>query len=294
MLFRALTTHASYPLLRLTRHVCSGNTSLLPPFPVITTHKKIASDRNVATNKKLFDEVVQTRLKIRRKDDTLAQSERAGRKLTVRERIQLLRDEGTSVLELSPFAGLNMPYGDVYNASNIIALVTVSGELCVISANDWTFKGGTSYPITVKKVLRAQEIAMQNGIPCIYLVDSGGAFLPLQVLVCVCGGGGGGGGGGCGGEEGGCGCDLQCSVPLTQADVFPDKNHGGRTFRNQAVMSSMGIPQVALSSLLSLFLLSYLSSLPPSLPPAPRSHWYVDHVQQEAPTSPPCQMRLSL
>ena len=185
MLFRALTTHASYPLLRLTRHVCSGNTSLLPPFPVITTHKKIASDRNVATNKKLFDEVVQTRLKIRRKDDTLAQSERAGRKLTVRERIQLLRDEGTSVLELSPFAGLNMPYGDVYNASNIIALVTVSGELCVISANDWTFKGGTSYPITVKKVLRAQEIAMQNGIPCIYLVDSGGAFLPLQVLVCV-------------------------------------------------------------------------------------------------------------
>ena len=201
MLFRASTTHASYPLLRIARRVCSGNTSSLPPFPVITTHKKIASDRNVATNKKLFDEVVQTRLKIRRKDDTLAQSERAGRKLTVRERIRLLRDEGTSVLELSQFAGLNMAYGDVYNASNIIALVTVSGELCVISANDWTFKGGTSYPITVKKVLRAQEIAMQNGIPCIYLVDSGGAFLPLQVLVwesvylgwgLVCVGGGGG------------------------------------------------------------------------------------------------------
>lgn len=200
MLFRASTTHASYPLLRIARHVCSGNTSSLPPFPVITTRKKITSDRNVATNKKLFDEVVQTRLKIRRKDDTLAQSERAGRKLTVRERIRLLRDEGTSVLELSQFAGLNMAYGDVYNASNIIALVTVSGELCVISANDWTFKGGTSYPITVKKVLRAQEIAMQNGIPCIYLVDSGGAFLPLQVLVwesvylgwgLVCVGGGG-------------------------------------------------------------------------------------------------------
>ena len=73
------------------------------------------------------------------------------------------------------------------------------------------------------------------------------------------------------GGRGRCVCDLQCSVPLTQADVFPDKNHGGRTFRNQAVMSSMGIPQVALSlsSLLSFFLLSYLSSLPPSLPPAP-------------------------
>ena len=73
------------------------------------------------------------------------------------------------------------------------------------------------------------------------------------------------------GGRGRCVCDLQCSGPLTQADVFPDKNHGGRTFRNQAVMSSMGIPQVALSlsSLLSFFLLSYLSSLPPSLPPAP-------------------------
>ena len=137
----------------------------------------------MTANKRLFDQVVQTRSQIRCKDDTLAQSERAGRKLTVRERIQLLRDEGTNVLELSAFAGLNMPYGDVYNASNIIALVTVSGELCMISANDWTFKGGTSYPISVKKVLRAQEIAMQNGIPCIYLVDSGGAFLPLQVHV---------------------------------------------------------------------------------------------------------------
>ena len=183
MLLRASTTRTSYPLPRLARHVCSRNTSSSPLFPVIATHRRVTSDRNVAANKRLFDQVVQTRSRIRRKDDTLAQSERAGRKLTVRERIQLLGDEGTNVLELSAFAGLNMPYGDVYNASNIIALVTVSGELCMISANDWTFKGGTSYPISVKKVLRAQEIAMQNGIPCIYLVDSGGAFLPLQVHV---------------------------------------------------------------------------------------------------------------
>ena len=74
-----------------------------------------------------------------------------------------------------------MPYGDVYNASNAVAVVKVAGETCVVSANDWTIKGGTVYPVSLKKQLRAQEIAMENRLPCIYLVDSGGAFLPLQV-----------------------------------------------------------------------------------------------------------------
>lgn len=168
----------------------SGNAARTP-FPVIEPLLQSTSGEaqsNTTANMTLYEGVVQTRNRIQSKDEKVAQSERAGRKLTVRERIQLLKDEGTEVLELSMFAGLNMPYGDVYNASSIVAIATIAGELCVISANDWTFKGGAIYPITVKKQLRAQEIAMQNRLPCIYLVDSGGAFLPLQVGGCCVGG----------------------------------------------------------------------------------------------------------
>ncbi|XP_048395116.1 methylcrotonoyl-coenzyme A carboxylase 2 [Stegostoma tigrinum] len=130
------------------------------------------------------------------------------KKLLVRDRLQLLVDKG-EILELSPFAGLGMPYGDIPAAGCLTGVAKISGVWCVFIANDATVKGGTAYPITVKKQLRAQDIAIQNGLPCIYLVDSGGAFLPLQ------------------------------------ADIFPDKNHGGRMFYNEAVMSAMGIPQVA-------------------------------------------------
>ena len=130
-------------------------------------------------------------------------------KLTARERIDRLLDPGTAFLELSPLAAWEM-YEDEAPAAGIVTGVgRVCGREVVIVANDATVKGGTYYPMTVKKHLRAQEVAEQNHLPCIYLVDSGGAFLPLQ------------------------------------ADVFPDREHFGRIFYNQARMSAKGIPQVA-------------------------------------------------
>ncbi|XP_051868794.1 methylcrotonoyl-coenzyme A carboxylase 2 isoform X2 [Pristis pectinata] len=130
------------------------------------------------------------------------------KKLLVRERLRLLLDT-EEILELSPFAGMGMPYGDIPAAGCITGIGKVNGVWCVFIANDATVKGGTVYPVTVKKQLRAQDIAIQNGLPCIYLVDSGGAFLPLQ------------------------------------AEIFPGENHGGRAFYNEAMMSAAGIPQVA-------------------------------------------------
>jgi acetyl-CoA carboxylase carboxyltransferase component len=131
-------------------------------------------------------------------------------KLTARERIDRLVDPGGVFLELSPLAANGM-YGEDSppSAGIVTGLGTVGGRLCAIVANDATVKGGTYYPITVKKHLRAQEIAEQNRLPCIYLVDSGGAFLPLQ------------------------------------AEVFPDRDHFGRIFYNQARMSAQGIAQIA-------------------------------------------------
>ena len=130
-------------------------------------------------------------------------------KLPVRERIERLLDPGTAFLELSPLAAYGMYDGRVPAAGIVTGIGRVSGREVVIVANDATVKGGTYYPITVKKHLRAQEIAEQNHLPCIYLVDSGGAFLPLQ------------------------------------DEVFPDRDHFGRIFYNQARMSARGIPQIA-------------------------------------------------
>jgi 3-methylcrotonyl-CoA carboxylase beta subunit len=130
-------------------------------------------------------------------------------KLPVRDRIELLLDPGTAFLELSPLAAFAMYDGRVPAAGIVTGIGRVSGRDVVIVANDATVKGGTYYPITVKKHLRAQEIAEQNRLPCIYLVDSGGAFLPLQ------------------------------------DEVFPDRDHFGRIFYNQARMSAKGIPQIA-------------------------------------------------
>ncbi|XP_050211107.1 methylcrotonoyl-CoA carboxylase beta chain, mitochondrial [Mercurialis annua] len=135
---------------------------------------------------------------------------RSRNKLLPRERIDKLIDPGSSFLELSQLAGHEL-YEDVLPSAGIIAGIgPVHGRLCMFVANDPTVKGGTYYPITVKKHLRAQEIAAQCKLPCIYLVDSGGAFLPKQ------------------------------------AEVFPDKENFGRIFYNQAVMSAEGIPQIAL------------------------------------------------
>ena len=130
-------------------------------------------------------------------------------KLLARERIDHLLDKGTSFLELSPLAALDVYSDAVPSAGVVTGIGRVSGVDCVIVANDATVKGGTYYPLTVKKHLRAQEIAMENNLPCIYLVDSGGAFLPKQ------------------------------------DEVFPDKEHFGRIFYNQANMSAARIPQIA-------------------------------------------------
>lgn len=130
-------------------------------------------------------------------------------KLLPRERVTRLIDNGTPFLELSSLAAHDM-YGDDIHAAGVITGVgRVSGRECMIVCNDATIKGGTYYPLTVKKHLRAQEIARENRLPCIYLVDSGGANLP------------------------------------NQTDVFPDRDHFGRIFYNQAQMSAMGIPQIA-------------------------------------------------
>src|SRR5712692_6396930 len=130
-------------------------------------------------------------------------------KLPARERIDRLLDPGSPFLELSPLAANGM-YDDEAPAAGIVTGIgRVSGREVLIVANDATVKGGTYYPITVKKHVRAQQIALENRLPCVYLVDSGGAFLPLQ------------------------------------AEVFPDRDHFGRIFFNQARMSAERIPQIA-------------------------------------------------
>jgi 3-methylcrotonyl-CoA carboxylase beta subunit len=141
--------------------------------------------------------------------DSARERHHARGKLLARERIDLLLDPGSAWLELSALAAYDMYGGEVPGAGIVTGIGRVSGCECVIVANDATVKGGTYYPITVKKHLRAQEIAGENHLPCIYLVDSGGAYLPLQ------------------------------------DDVFPDKEHFGRIFFNQARLSERGIPQLA-------------------------------------------------
>lgn len=130
-------------------------------------------------------------------------------KLLVRERINSLLDAESPFLELSPLAGYEC-YPEVIHGAGIVTGVgRVMGQECMIVANDATVKAGTYYPLTVRKQLRAQEIALENRLPCIYLVDSGGANLP------------------------------------NQAEVFPDVTHFGRTFYNQANMSALNIPQIS-------------------------------------------------
>ena len=132
-------------------------------------------------------------------------------KLLPRERVERLLDPGSPLLELGQLAadGVYPEEGGIPGAGLITAIGQVSGRQCMIVANDATVKGGTYYPLTVKKHLRAQEIAQQNRLPCIYLVDSGGANLPHQ------------------------------------AEVFPDRDHFGRIFYNQAQMSALQIAQIA-------------------------------------------------
>ena len=143
-------------------------------------------------------------------DDRSIERHRERGKLPVRERIDRLIDPGTAFLELSPLAANGLYDEDAPGAGIVTGIGRIERTTCVVVANDATVKGGTYSPLTVKKHLRAQEIALENHLPCVYLVDSGGAFLPLQ------------------------------------AEVFPDRDHFGRIFYNQARMSAQGIPQVAL------------------------------------------------
>jgi acetyl-CoA carboxylase carboxyltransferase component len=143
-------------------------------------------------------------------DDRSIARHRDRGKLPVRERIDLLIDAGSAFLELNALAATDLYDGDAPGAGVVTGIGRVEGVECIVVANDATVKGGTYYPMTVKKHLRAQEIALENRLPCLYIVDSGGAFLPLQ------------------------------------DEVFPDRDHFGRIFFNQAQLSARRIPQVAL------------------------------------------------
>jgi 3-methylcrotonyl-CoA carboxylase beta subunit len=129
--------------------------------------------------------------------------------LLVRDRIDTLLDPGSPFLELSPLAAWDMYDGEAAGAGMVTGIGRIAGRECLIVANDATVKGGSYYPMTVKKHLRAQEVAAENRLPCVYLVDSGGAFLPLQ------------------------------------SEVFPDRDHFGRIFYNEARLSAAGVPQIA-------------------------------------------------
>ena len=140
---------------------------------------------------------------------TALERHRAAGKLTTRERIRVLLDTGSPFLELSQLAAHDLYGGGIACGGIVTGIGRVSGRECVIVANDPTVKGGTYYPVTVKKHLRAQEIARENRLPCVYLVESGGAFLPAQ------------------------------------DEVFPDRDHFGRIFYNQATLSALGVAQIA-------------------------------------------------
>jgi acetyl-CoA carboxylase carboxyltransferase component len=141
--------------------------------------------------------------------DKALEKHRARGKLAARERVDRLLDPDSALLELSALAAWDLYDGQAPGAGLVTGIGVIEGRECVVVANDATVKGGTYFPLTVKKHLRAQEIAEQNRLPCIYLVDSGGAFLPLQ------------------------------------AEVFPDREHFGRIFYNQARLSAAGVPQIA-------------------------------------------------
>jgi acetyl-CoA carboxylase carboxyltransferase component len=165
---------------------------------------------NAAYHRGLAEELRQRLAQVRRGGPPAAHRRHAEQgKLFVRERIDRLLDPGSPFLELSPLAAWEMYENEAPAAGIVTGIGRVSGRECMIIANDATVKGGTYYPLTVKKHLRAQTIALENRLPCLYLVDSGGAFLPMQ------------------------------------DEVFPDVDDFGRIFYNQARMSALGIPQIA-------------------------------------------------
>jgi 3-methylcrotonyl-CoA carboxylase beta subunit len=180
---------------------------------VLRSHANPGSEEfraNHDANQALIEDLNAQLERVRLGGGERARERHVGRgKLLPRERVDRLLDPGTPFLECSALAAHGLYDDEAPGAGIITGIGRVSGRECVIVANDATVKGGTYYPMTVKKHLRAQEIALQNRLPCIYLVDSGGAFLPRQ------------------------------------DEVFPDREHFGRIFFNQATMSAQGIPQIA-------------------------------------------------
>ena len=179
----------------------------------LATHIDTQSDSFRANRDRMLALVAEHRARLERVREGggakyLARHREQG-KMPVRDRLDTLLDPGSAFLELSPLAAWDMYDAEAPSAGIVTGIGRVSGRDVLIVANDATVKGGTYYPLTVKKHLRAQDVALQNRLPCIYLVDSGGAFLPLQ------------------------------------ADVFPDREHFGRIFFNQARMSAEHIPQIA-------------------------------------------------
>jgi acetyl-CoA carboxylase carboxyltransferase component len=199
--FQPITGETAYPAGTLTS-VSVLNTHVERDSDVFTTRRK--------RMQALVDEVRERTAQIARGGGEKAvERHRSRGKLTARERVDRLLDPGSAFLELNALAAWDMYDGQAPGAGIVTGVGVVEGQECVVVANDATVKGGSYFPLTVKKHLRAQEVAEQNALPCIYLVDSGGAFLPLQ------------------------------------AEVFPDRDHFGRIFYNQARLSAKGITQIA-------------------------------------------------
>ena len=180
---------------------------------VLASHARPGSpefERNEAEHRRLAAELRERLERVAAGGGERARERHVARgKLLPRERVERLCDPAAPFLELSPLAAEDLYDGDAPGAGIITGVGRVSGREVVVVANDATVKGGTYYPVTVKKHLRAQEVALHNRLPCLYLVDSGGAFLPRQ------------------------------------DEVFPDREHFGRIFFNQATMAARGIPQLA-------------------------------------------------
>ncbi|HLY46555.1 MAG TPA: carboxyl transferase domain-containing protein [Stellaceae bacterium] len=183
----------------------------MPVLPTALDRRSDSFRANDAAMRALVNDLRDQSAAIALGGDAASRQRHQGRgKLLARERIRLLLDPGSPFLELSAFAAWGMYDGAVPAAGIVTGIGRISGRECVVVANDATVKGGTYFPMTVKKHLRAQEIARDNRLPCLYLVDSGGAFLPAQ------------------------------------DEVFPDRDHFGRIFYNQANLSALGVPQIAI------------------------------------------------
>src|SRR5436853_6563432 len=183
----------------------------MPALPTALDRRSDAFRANEAAMRALVEDLRDKSAAIGEGGDEASRKRHQGRgKLLARERVRLLIDPGSPFLELSAFAAYGMYDGAVPAAGIVTGIGRIRGRECVVVANDATVKGGTYFPMTVKKHLRAQEIARDNRLPCLYLVDSGGAFLPAQ------------------------------------DEVFPDREHFGRIFFNQANLSALGIPQIAI------------------------------------------------